>query len=50
MGKNYRPYLPDQEFLLDDPLLRDDVVFTGRTPPDLSTRHDAYLYGKRHIR
>lgn len=34
----------------DDPLLRDAAVFPGRTPHDLSTRHDAYLYGKRRLR
>ena len=33
-----------------DPLLRDDAVFNGRTPRDLSTRHDTYLYGERHLR
>lgn len=34
----------------DDPLFRDTAVFPGRTPRDLSTRHDAYLYGKRGLR
>ncbi|SPF36018.1 CopG domain protein DNA-binding domain protein [Candidatus Sulfopaludibacter sp. SbA4] len=34
----------------DDPLLRDAAVFRGRTPRDLSTHHDAYLYGKRRLR
>ena len=34
----------------DYPLFRDDAVFPGRTPRDLSTHHDAYLYGKRRLR
>ncbi len=27
-----------------DPFFADDAVFTGPTPPDLSARHDDYLY------
>ena len=29
----------------DDPLLSDHAVFRGKVPPDLSRRHDFYLYG-----
>ena len=29
-----------------DPLLADQTVFSGRTPADLSSHHDRYLYGK----
>jgi hypothetical protein len=28
-----------------DPFLSDNAVFNGPTPPDLSARHDDYLYG-----
>lgn len=28
-----------------DPLLSDNALFEGPTPPDLSARHDDYLYG-----
>lgn len=30
-----------------DSLLSDTVVFDGPTPPDLSARHDDYLYGDK---
>ena len=30
----------------EDPLLSDDAVYKGKVPPDLSTRHDHYLYGE----
>ncbi len=29
-----------------DPLFADLAVFDGETPPDLSARHDDYLYGE----
>ena len=31
----------------DDPLLADTAVYRGPAPADISTRHDAYLYGGR---
>ena len=30
----------------EDPLLSDDAVYKGKVPPDLSSRHDHYLYGE----
>ncbi len=30
-----------------DSLFLDDAVFRGRTPEDLSTEHDEYLYGEK---
>ena len=29
----------------EDPFFKDVVVYDGPTPPDLSERHDDYLYG-----
>ncbi len=34
----------------EDSLLLDDRAFSGKTPRDLSTRHDDYLYGKHRLR
>ena len=31
---------------LKDPLFADRALFDAETPPDLSTRHDDYLYGE----
>lgn len=30
----------------EDPLFKDVEVYTGPVPPDLSERHDDYLYGE----
>ena len=35
-----------EELSTEDPLLSDDAVYKGRIPPDLSARHDHYLYGE----
>ena len=35
-----------EELSREDPLLSDDAVYKGRVPPDLSARHDHYLYGE----
>ena len=29
----------------DDPLFLDSAVFRGKTPKDLASKHDKYLYG-----
>ena len=31
---------------LEDSFFSDNAVFKGKTPQDLSTRHDDYLYGE----
>ena len=31
-----------------DSLFLDTAVFEGKTPKDLSSDHDAYLYGEKH--
>jgi len=30
----------------EDPLFKDVEVYTGPVPPDISARHDHYLYGE----
>ncbi len=34
----------------DDPFYRDEEVYTGTVPEDLSARHDKYLYGQIPIK
>ncbi len=36
---------PDDQ-TTEDPLLSDDAVYQGKVPPDVSARHDHYLYGE----
>ncbi|MEW6664916.1 MAG: hypothetical protein AB1512_06815 [Thermodesulfobacteriota bacterium] len=31
----------------EDPFLADRAIFAGKAPADLSTNHDAYLYGDK---
>jgi hypothetical protein len=38
---------PDVDQADDDPFFADHVVFQGKTPKDLASKHDDYLYGDR---
>lgn len=33
----------------EDPFFSDTAVFSGESPPDLSTNHDAYLYESTEV-
>ena len=33
----------------EDPFFRDKTVFSGKSPPDLSANHDAYLYESNEV-
>ena len=42
----YEKILREPSEIREDPLFRDDEVYTGSTPSDLATDHDRYLYGE----